>query len=95
MEQRITELCEEHGIDEWAFKLYCDNHHITKGHEDHVDEFRDSYLGHYDNFLEFATEMFDATMEVPDHLIGYIDYEAYARDMIHSYWEEQGYVFFA
>jgi antirestriction protein len=32
-------------------------------------------------------------MDVPDHLAFYIDYEAYARDLSHDYWETNGYVF--
>jgi antirestriction protein len=92
-EQDIANLCEEHGIDEHAFNLYCGNHHITKNHEDHVDSFIDSYRGCYDNFLDFATQLFDETMDVPDHLAFYIDYEAWARDLSHDYWEELGHVF--
>lgn len=93
IEEHITELCEEYGIDEQAFILYCDNHHITMEHEDHINEFMNSYVGQWYNFLEFATMHFNDTMDIPDHLSDYIDYEAYARDLQHEYWEEQGYIF--
>jgi antirestriction protein len=92
--EEVQVLCQDHGIDHEAFAVYCDNHHITSDYESEVAGFIDSYRGEYRNFLKFAEQLFDETMEVPDHLAMYIDYEAYARDLQHSYWETNGYVFF-
>lgn len=93
--EEIEVLCSDHGIDHGAFLVYCDNNHITSDFESEVSNFIDAYQGQYDNFLEFATQIFDDTQEVPDHLRFYIDYEAWARDLSHDYWETNGYVFFS
>jgi antirestriction protein len=91
--EEVQALCEEHGIDHDAFIVYCDNHHVTKDFESQVADFVDAYNGCWNNFLEFAEHIFDETMDVPDHLVRYIDYEAFARDLQHDYWETNGYVF--
>ena len=89
----VEVLCIENGIDHDAFIVYCENLHITKDFETHVDDFMDAYNGCWDNFLKFAEDLFDQTMDVPDHLAFYIDYEAFARDLSHDYWEHNGYIF--
>jgi antirestriction protein len=91
--EEVEALCAEHGIDHDAFIVYCENLHITKDFESQVDDFQDAYQGCYYNFLKFAEDLFDQTMDVPDHLAFYIDYEAFARDLSHDYWETNGYVF--
>ena len=92
--EEVQALCTDHGIDHDAFIIYCENHHITKDYESEVSGFMDSYRGEYKNFADFAEQLFDETVEVPDHLLNYIDYDAYARDIQHEYWEHMGYVFF-
>jgi antirestriction protein len=92
--EEVQALCTDHGIDHDAFIIYCENHHITKDYESEVANFMDSYRGCWRNFAEFAEEWFNETVEVPDHLRDYIDYNAYARDLQHDYWEHMGYVFF-
>lgn len=92
--QFLADYCEEEGLDFDAVITYCDNLHIRdKEFPDHADSFVDAYQGCYYNFLDFATWLFDETMDVPDHLSAYIDYEAFARDLSHDYWENGGYVF--
>lgn len=91
--EEVELLCSDHGIDHDAFLVYCDNHHVTNDFESEVSNFMDSYRGQYRNFLEFATELMDETTDIPDHLVGYIDYEAFARDLQHEHWETNGYVF--
>lgn len=92
-EDAIIEIAQEHGLDEDAFLTYCDNFHIGSDYADHVNEFQDAYQGCYDDLLEFATILMDDTMDIPDHLAHYIDYEAFARDLRCDYWEEHGHVF--
>lgn len=91
--EEVQALCEEHGIDHDAFIVYCDNHHITSNFDEQVSNFIDAYRGQWDSFVKFAENLFDETMDVPDHLLRYIDYEAYARDLSCDYWETNGYVF--
>ena len=45
---------------------------------DHIDE---AFVGTYDNFREYADQTADETMEIPDHIAGYFDYEGFARDL--------------
>lgn len=84
----ILAVCENYKIDEDAFLAWCDNLHINSNYEDEVEAFTDYYVGCYDSFLTFATGLFDDTMFIPDEIAGYIDYEAWARDLIIAgdYW---------
>ena len=94
--ETVQDLCDEHGLDIDAVAVYCDNLHISADDfPDHVDNFVDAYRGCYDTFLDFATELFNDTMEVPDHLAHYIDYDKWANDLLlgGDYWEHMGYVF--
>lgn len=93
-EDILSSIAEEHGLDEGAVIAYCDNYHISaQDFPDHVSDFLHVYNGWWDDFLDFATEVFDDTMDVPDYLVHYIDYEAFARDLKHDYWEHDGHVF--
>lgn len=47
-----------------------------------LSAFEDSYCGTWRTFLEYAEEIFWETNDVPEHLANYIDYEAYARDLM-------------
>lgn len=85
----IYAVCEEYDIDEDAFTAWCDNFHITSAYEDEVTNFQDSYCGCYDTFQSYAEEVFDDTMDVPDHLSAYIDYDKFARDLQYDYWTHE------
>lgn len=79
-----------------AFEAFVENRHQTL--DDTFDgvmvaHFEQSYQGHWDKFVDFVQERFDENTEIPDHLIGYIDYEAVARDWRHDFWESDGHVF--
>lgn len=89
----IAEVCEENDLNEDAFSAYCYNHHITEDYEEHIKSFTESYLGEWGSFLDYATAHFNDTQDVPDYLANYIDYEAYARDLRHDYWETDGHIF--
>jgi antirestriction protein len=93
--EEVQVLCQDHGIDHEAFAVYCDNHHIDSDYESEVAGFIDSYRGEYNDFADFAEQLFDETVEVPDHLVGFIDYKAWARELRHDYWETNGHVFFS
>lgn len=54
-----------------------------------VDGFHDSYCGIHETFQAYAEELFDERYldSVPENVRGYIDYEAFARDLSHDgYW---------
>ena len=54
-----------------------------------VDKIADSYQGHWSTFQEFAENFFDKVYghEVPEFILNYIDYEAFARDLALYYFE--------
>lgn len=59
--------------------------------------FEDAYSGQYDNAEEFAQEVWENYGDLnglPDHVVGYIDWQAVARDlMIGDYVEHNGHYF--
>ena len=47
-------------------------------------DFEDKYRGEYDSFTDLAEQLLDETGDldqIPEHLRGYFDYEAYGRDL--------------
>jgi len=54
--------------------------------EDAQDALENYYHGAHESELDSATNLFDDCYahEVPDHLLGYIDYEKFARDLFIS-----------
>lgn len=48
-----------------------------------VQDYESAYLGEYDSEAEYAEELFTEIYgsEIPPHLMSYIDFEAYARDI--------------
>ena len=52
------------------------------------DELEDAYVGHWESFLEYASEVADETMvyELDEHVKRYFDYDSYARDLSFDYY---------
>lgn len=77
--------------DEWsAYCAYCGNvGELGEGAD--IEDFRDAYHGHYDTFRDFAEETFDEQYleSIPEYVRPFIDYDAYARDLGHAYFEER------
>lgn len=71
----LAQIIEEHGD---AYVAYANNIGLDYAT---VEGFEESYRGEYDSKLDFATELFDECMDVPNHLANYIDYEKYANDL--------------
>ena len=65
-----------------AVKGFLDNWSV----ED-LEHFEESFCGAYSSFNEYAEQLFDDTMEVPEHLTSYIDYDAFSRDLSFDYSE--------
>lgn len=70
----VGRLIEEHGE---AYSAYADN----VGDEADGDGFQEAYCGEWDSETAYAEHIMDEFYDVPDNLIGYIDYEAVARDL--------------
>ena len=60
-----------------------------------IDQIEDSYKGQFSNDLEFGQYDFDELYlhEIPDHLVWYIDYEHYAREVMFDHSSESGHYF--
>ena len=65
-----------------AVKGFLDNWSV----ED-LEHFEESFCGAYSSFKEYAEQLFDDTMEVPEHLTSYINYDAFSRDLSFDYHE--------
>lgn len=44
-------------------------------------EFQNAFRGHYNSWEDMAEEYMEETMEIPEHLMNYIDYEKFANDL--------------
>jgi len=71
----MAEMIEEHG-ESWAkFAEYEGIEYAT------LERFEEAYAGEWLSEEEFAEELASETMEIPQHLAFYIDYEKLARDL--------------
>jgi antirestriction protein len=70
---RIGACIEEHGE---AFAAYADI--VFKATE---EQFEDAYCGDWDSEEAYAENYMDDCYDIPDYLVDYIDYAAFARDM--------------
>jgi antirestriction protein len=86
----LVKALEEHGQ---AFAIYYND---VDDLEQAKSSFEDAYQGEYGSFLEYATQIFDELYahDIPEYIQGYIDYEAFARDLeAEGYYIESGHVF--
>jgi len=78
-------LIDKHGEAVIAFAGYIGSEHATE------ECFEDAYQGEWDSEEDFAENLADETMEIPEHLQFYIDYEKLARDLfINDYFSVKG-----
>ena len=71
----IAKLIQEHG-EAWA--LYAEFEGIEYATK---ERFEEAYQGEWDSEEDFAQNLAEETMEIPQHLQFYIDYEKFARDL--------------
>lgn len=72
--EKIAEGVNKHGE---AFVAYIE--HV--GSVEDGANFEEAYCGEWSSEKEYAEDLFDQTMEVPDHLANYIDYDAFRYDL--------------
>ena len=81
----LAKLVQEHG-EAWA--LYAQYVGIDYATE---ESFKEAYQGQWESEEEFAENLAEDTMEIPEHLQYYIDYEKIARDLfINDYFSAKG-----
>ena len=80
----IGRCIEKHGE---AFAAYIE--HV--GGDPDEGNFEDAYCGEWSTEEEYAENLMDDCYDVPDHLVYYIDYAAFARDLfINDYYSVDG-----
>lgn len=91
-------MCDWSELEE-AFNL-VDNSHLSEeailaGIELSIplDSIEDAYCGEWASDEEFAEELWMDCMEIPAHLVSYIDWAAVARDTMYDHNEENGHYF--
>jgi len=102
--EAICEAMQEAGYDCEPFMVYLSNDHVPLAEwQDYTDQFEDAYAGFFNSRTEFAQNYVDSTglltsrhyEGVPniEILIGYFDLDSFGRDLMHDYWETDGYYF--
>ncbi len=86
--ERVSEIAgfiAEYG-EAWAlYAEYVGLEYATK------ESFEEAYQGQWDSEEDFAEDLASETMEIPEHLRFYIDYEKFARDLfINDYFSADG-----
>lgn len=71
------------GLDESEHEAFAEwaEYALIEEDTDLVELFRDSYVGRYDTEEDFAEEIADETMDIPENIRCYFDYGAFARDL--------------
>lgn len=88
---KVIEYATENRIDDiTALLAYIGNVGLEYG----LESFEEAYCGEYDSELDYAYEIADECMNIPDNIKGYFDYEKFSRDLfIGDYTYIDGYVF--
>ena len=72
---RLAELVGEHGEAFAAYAGYVGSDYAT------AEGFREAYMGKWDSEEEYARHIAEETLDIPERLEFYMDYEKYARDL--------------
>ncbi|MCA9407191.1 MAG: antirestriction protein ArdA [Candidatus Omnitrophica bacterium] len=82
---QYAQLIEQHGEAYVAYVNYIGVDYATE------EGFQEAYQGEWNSEEAFAENLADETMEIPEHLQYYIDYEKFARDLfINDYFSVKG-----
>ncbi len=80
-----AQLIMEHGAAYAAYAGYIGTEYATE------EGFEEAYQGEWESEEAFAEHIADETMDIPEHLQFYLDYEKFARDLfINDYFSEEG-----
>ncbi len=72
---RFAQLIEKHGEAYAAYAGFIGEDYATEEH------FQEDYQGEWDSEEKFAEDLAEETMNIPEHLQFYIDYEKLANDL--------------
>ena len=95
MSDAMREVIEEGvdaGNDQAALLSFWENQpdYWNDDSDSFLRDFDDAYAGCWDTFAQYAEQWFDDVYahEVPEFLVNYIDYEAFARDLSYDHWTD-------
>lgn len=80
----------DNSIDKDAFAAYMELGHDL---EEAMKNFEEAYEGQWGSDREFCEQLFDEVNDIPDHLVGYIDYKQVTYDYMMDFQEQDGYYF--
>lgn len=93
LDDTVEDVANEYALDEDAFRIYCNNFHVTEDYEEQVADFQDAFLGLM-SAEEYAQQLADDIF--PEAVkSGYFDYDKFANDLVigGDVWEDDGYLF--
>ena len=90
---QFLKVADEHSLS--AAKAYLGCFGIG-GVEFTKEGFEERYKGEFNTLEDFGKYLVDAGyIEIPDNLIMYFDFEHYAKDAMHDFYEDEGHYFYA
>lgn len=97
MIDRLSEIAEEHNLEEAAFVGFCDDQHITADEaEDAVKDFEDAYIGEFSSEEAFAEYwvMDEMGATVESIVLRHIDWsDVWHCELRHDFYEVDGHYF--
>lgn len=77
---KVIEFLNDNDVKADAFFAYIGNVGLEYGFQ----SFEDAYQGEYDSEIDFTYEIVEQTMEIPQNIAYYFDYEKFNRDLFMS-----------
>lgn len=74
------------GMSEWVIRAGR-----TDGYS--LEQIQDAYQGEFESDRDFVEQYCEDTLEIPEHLAGYIDWDAITRDYMMDFWSADGHYF--
>lgn len=95
---KYDEVAEENGLNETAFYEFCVNQHIkAEDCEDAVEDFREAYIGEFNNDCHFVEEwLYDEGIydRIPREVLNHIDFQGvWDCELRHEFYEISGHYY--
>lgn len=87
---KLLEYCEMDDEDREMLEAYASIHGRDYAT---LDKAKNDFIGKYESEKDFAEEVLETYDNIPEFIRGYIDIEAFTRDLFYDYHFENGFVF--
>lgn len=93
----LLDVCKDWDEDKFnCFVEYCEEGHATGDDiTEMTEKFEDNFVGFYDSEEDFAEEYANENNDIPEHLMGCIDWERYTHNIMQGYYYIGGAIFYA